>query len=97
MCEVDEFDEEVRRGAEEWGRIMEEADKNPDVKGDEGEPEEGSKPRIIASPTRPSPKEVEEHMATHIPFRNWCAHCIAGKSKSNPHRKGVERLSLIHI
>ena len=39
---------------------------------------------------KPSKKEVEEHMITHIPFRDWCPHCVRGKSKSVPHRKRKE-------
>ena len=87
MCGMDEFDEEIRRGAEEWGRMMEDEEKKP---GEEGE-DEGDKPRVVTSPAQPSAKEIEEHMVTHIPFRSWCPHCVAGKSKSNPHRKNVER------
>ena len=86
MCEMDEFDEEIRRGAEEWGRMMESEEKRSGAGGEE----EGRKPKVITSPVKPSAKEVEEHMATHIPFRSWCAHCVAGKSKSNPHFKGTE-------
>ena len=26
-----------------------------------------------------------EHWITHLPFRNWCQHCVAGKCKSKPH------------
>ena len=28
-------------------------------------------------------------MATHIPFRDWCPHCVRGKSKSEPHHRAV--------
>ena len=34
---------------------------------------------------RPSEKEVEQHMLTHLPFRSWCAHCVRGKSKGKAH------------
>ena len=27
-------------------------------------------------------------MATHIPFRAWCPHCVAGKGKCQPHFRG---------
>ena len=33
----------------------------------------------------PSKEEIEIHNATHIPFRNWCAFCVAGKAQSDPH------------
>ena len=35
----------------------------------------------------PSSEEIRRHEKTHMPFRNWCAHCVRGKSKSPPHRK----------
>ena len=35
----------------------------------------------------PSQEEIDVHNATHIPFRNWCAFCVAGKAKEDPHFK----------
>ena len=32
--------------------------------------EEGQRPRVKSAPPMPSRKEIEEHMATHIPFRS---------------------------
>ena len=26
----------------------------------------------------------------HIPFRSWCAHCVRGKAKNNPHAKRID-------
>ena len=58
-----------------------------------GTEEEGRKPKMKNAPIMPSRKEVEEHMTTHIPFRNWCAHCVRGKSKSNPHRQTLRDIN----
>ena len=33
----------------------------------------------------PTRQEMEDHMATHVPFRSWCPFCIAGKCGSAPH------------
>ena len=41
--------------------------------------------RVVGKP--PSQRELEEHMATHLPFRNWCTHCISGRAQSDAHRK----------
>ena len=30
-------------------------------------------------PVRPSEAEVEEHRLTHLPYRNWCPECVAGR------------------
>ena len=29
--------------------------------------------------------EVEQHELTHLPFRNWCRHCVRAKGKESPH------------
>ena len=50
--------------------------------------EEGLIPRTKKVVKEPTAEEVERHMATHIPFRDWCPHCVAGKSKTDPHFKG---------
>ena len=47
---------------------------------------------IVTGPTR---DEFEEHMRTHIPFRNWCEFCVKGKSRSDAHGKDAgEKASL---
>ena len=33
----------------------------------------------------PSGAEVEQHELTHLPFRNWCRHCVHAKGKESPH------------
>ena len=33
----------------------------------------------------------EQHEATHLPFRDWCAHCVRGAGEKTPHRrKGLQ-------
>ena len=34
---------------------------------------------------------VQEHMKTHIPHRSWCAHCVRGRERNDPHRPGGGR------
>ena len=48
-------------------------------------------PRKMLDPKLPSQREVEEHNLTHLPYRNWCAHCVLGKGKSAPHYKRASR------
>ena len=63
---------------------------NP-LEGDtEDEDEEGREEvrcKVSAEICPPSSEETRRHDNTHLPFRNWCAHCVRGKSKSPPHRK----------
>ena len=54
------------------------------------EPEFGVRnPRKLLDPKLPTKKEVEDHNLTHMPYRNWCPYCVAGKGKSAPHFKHV--------
>ena len=44
-------------------------------------------PRKLPNPCLPSRAEVEAHELTHLPFRNWCRHCLAGRGKELAHRR----------
>ena len=57
-------------------------------------------PRKLLDPKLPPQREVEEHCLTHLPYRNWCSHCVQGKGKSAPHFKRASRedsLSEVHF
>ena len=41
----------------------------------------------MLDPKLPSRAEVEEHELTHLPYRNWCRHCVKGRGKEAPHKK----------
>ena len=47
---------------------------------------EGMKAKVIRSGYNPTPREVEEHLVNHLPFRAWRRHCVKGKAKGLPHR-----------
>jgi hypothetical protein len=77
-----EVDEAVMQGVEDV--VEEEEDK------EEGEEEEDAqrgmrRPQKMIDPKLPSRAEVDEHEKTHLPFRNWCRHCIRGRGKEAPH------------
>ena len=40
----------------------------------------------LRSPTMPSESERKQHELTHLPYRDWCQHCVSGKGKENHHR-----------
>ena len=48
-------------------------------------------PRTLLDPQLPSQKEIDEHCLTHLPYRNWCPHCVAGKGKMGAHHKQPNR------
>ena len=42
--------------------------------------------RVRAGPrSKPTQREREEHDATHVPFRDWCAHCMMGRGRTHHH------------
>ena len=45
----------------------------------------------MLDPKLPSKAEVEEHELTHLPYRNGCKHCVAGRGKEGPHKKTKEK------
>ena len=49
--------------------------------------------------TRPSEDEVRKHWATHLPFRDWCWVCVAGRAKDDPHRPrdSVEKTTMPEV
>ena len=53
---------------------------------DEETLEEALESRGIKMGEKPSREEVEDHERTHLPFRNWCEHCVRGRAKNDPHQ-----------
>jgi hypothetical protein len=89
--EVDESEEEVaaqgsqgeheeQEGGEDAGdgvhQPAEEAHEAPAVRG-------------VRDPGQPTREERAAHELTHLPFRPWCADCVAGKAADNPHRRAA--------
>ena len=44
-------------------------------------------PMRKADPKEPTEEERRIHEFTHLPFRNWCRHCVRGRGKEEPCRK----------
>ena len=52
--------------------------------------EEAQEPVTRRAPKGPTKEEREKHEATHLPFREWCHHCIRGRGRNKPHKKKIE-------
>jgi hypothetical protein len=53
--------------------------------------EYGQRPvRPLLDPKLPGEAEVRQHNLTHMPFRNWCPHCVRGRGKEMEHRRRKE-------
>ena len=50
-------------------------------------------------PREPSKEEREEHEKTHLPFRNWCRHCVRGRGKEEACRdaKRDQEVAEVHL
>ena len=46
--------------------------------------------RKLVDPRLRTESERKEHEMTHIPYRNWCPHCVRGRGKDQDHRKCIE-------
>ena len=46
--------------------------------------------KMKKTPKQPSQREREEHERTHLPFRDWCSHCIKAKSRNDPHKRETD-------
>ena len=59
--------------------------------GQDQETPEVAAARTLKTPIGPSKIERENHESTHLPFRNWCRHCVAGRGVASPHVKSKEK------
>ena len=57
---------------------------------EEPEPAEYQPVRQARSPFQPSSAEMEEHRVAHIPYRNWCEHCVRGRGLGQAHRRETQ-------
>ena len=71
-----------------------EAEEGQERKGEEddrdGDEEEAQQPVTRRAPKGPTKEEREKHEATHLPFREWCQHCVRGRGRNKPHKKKTE-------
>ena len=49
--------------------------------------QEATKVKMVRQGYNPTTREIAEHMVNHLPYREWCKHCVKGKAKGLPHRK----------
>ena len=47
---------------------------------------QGQLPKPVPSPRVPTREEYERHVLTHIPFRNWCRHCVSSRKPNIAHK-----------
>ena len=75
------------------------SDADPDHQVGEDQVSESSQqeaviPKQVIDVASPTAQEIKDHELTHLPFRNWCEHCVKGKSveracKTTEHSPGA--------
>ena len=77
-----------------------EVNESPDDSEEETGNQKDKVPKL-RKPHQPTREEWEEHMILHLPYRNWCPHCVNGRAKNEPHRRiedrGEESIPVIAI
>ena len=56
-----------------------------DEKMDEELPVEERSARVVRKSGEPTPEERSAHEATHLPFRDWCHHCVSCRATDPAH------------
>ena len=50
------------------------------------EEKEAVKPKMINAPEKPTKKEIDEHMLTHLTYKSWCPHCVRRRGRADAHK-----------
>jgi hypothetical protein len=48
--------------------------------------DEAKTAKTLKAPYEPTEAERQLHNLTHLPYRNWCKHCVSGKSPDSAHK-----------
>ena len=43
--------------------------------------------RPLRKPVAPTKAQRERHELTHLPYADWCRHCVRARAQNDPHRK----------
>ena len=55
------------------------------------------KPKMLKTPGEPSESERRLHELTHLPYRDWCEHCVKAKGRQSHSVKKNDRQPVIQI
>ena len=86
-CKVVEFDLGGVEDAQEECKVGPHAEEEPDMDCESDGGEDGERVRLLPKPRTPSKAEWERHVVSHMPFRDWCRHCVAGRGHERRHQR----------
>ncbi len=53
--------------------------------------------RSLPDPGQPTASEIEEHRLDHLPYRSWCAECVAARGTGEQHRTREEDTRTVSV
>ena len=62
-----------------------------DKEAEEEDVQEARRPAPIRQPRAPTKQELADHLPHHLPYRDWCRHCVEGKATGIQHRTEVKK------
>ena len=77
--------ESVRPQEVSQGRFSSSSNRDPEIKDEENDEEEAKRAKGAVLPDEPTADERRKRMLKHIPYRQWCQHCVAGKARGAWH------------
>ena len=92
-CETKEElgDIEEGDGPEDFGPHAGEMPVTPQVTGEGAEDSgDGGRAAPLPAPRAPSRAEWERHVVSHVPYRSWCRHCVAGRGMERQHTRRID-------
>ena len=54
-------------------------------------------PRGLRVPIEPTASERRQHELTHLPYRDWCQHCVKAKGRHAASKKQLDRQPVIQV
>ena len=73
--------------AQEECKVGPHAEEEPNMDCDCDGGEDGERVRLLPNPRTPSKAEWERHVVSHMPLRDWCRHCVAGRGLERRHQR----------
>ena len=68
---------------------IEDGEEGDEVKIEDDIDEEVEPVKVATDPGKPTERQIEEHRATHLPFRSWCRWCVLGRGRGLQHRARI--------
>ena len=73
--------------AQEECKVGPHAEEQPNMDCESDGGEDGERVRLLPKPGTPSKAEWERHVESHMPFRDWCRHCVAERGLERRHQR----------